>query len=205
MDLKLTDANGCTRGDTLWTPGEWRETSGKGELCGPGWLHYYHNATPELAAALDPIHAGIGRGRRLWRVEAGGKQLHEPLKSGASRMRVVEEVDGVTPPSVAALCRWAIAVARAIPSRTPIDEWEAWADAWLGGTRSAESAEAEAAEAAAAEAAGAAAAWAAARAARAAWAVAWAAESAAARRLEELARQADEIREVIPEWPEDES
>src|SRR3989304_4485465 len=69
---KLTDQQMRTYGDCQWTLGEWKETSGEGNLCGPGWLHFYTH--PLLAALLNPIHANI-QNPRLFRVEAEGATL----------------------------------------------------------------------------------------------------------------------------------
>ncbi len=186
LDLKLTDSRLRTYNGHQWTPGEWCETTGEGKLCGSGWIHYYNDATPALAVALNPIHANI-KNPRLFRVEVSGTQKHEALKSGTTRLRLIEELP-VPTISTEALVRWSILVVRLIPNREKIPEWESWVDAWLAGQdRSAASAAAaeeaaRAAEAAAwaAEAAAWAAAWAAARTARTAWAAARTARTAAA-------------------------
>ena len=71
---KLTRSNCTTRENTLWVPGEWRETSGIGSLCSSGWLHAYEH--PLLAILHNPIHAYIVN-PRLWEAEGAGKELRD--------------------------------------------------------------------------------------------------------------------------------
>ena len=174
---KLTDQNLQTHGGYQWEPGVARETDGEGNLCGPGWLHYYHD--PLLAVLLNPIHADI-EGPILWEAEAEG--LHRDdngLKGGCTRLTLIRQID---PPQITTeqRIRFGILCAKAVCDSP---EWNAWADRWLDGSdRSVETAwEAWAAAVATADAAAdAAAAEAAARAARAvAQATAWAAWEAA--------------------------
>src|SRR3990167_3031425 len=140
MNLKLTDQQLRTHNGHQWVVGEWHVASGEGELCGPGWIHYYEG-TSELAVALNPIHANIAN-PRLWRVEADGAIKHDHgIKAGCTRLRLVEELP-VPVISIAALARWAIYLVRAIPNRTRTPEWESWADLWLIGKRAKADAEA---------------------------------------------------------------
>lgn len=67
--IKLTDQNIRTYHGFQWTVGWWVETSGKGALCGPGWLHGYDDLL--LALFLNPIHAHI-QNPRTWRAETTG-------------------------------------------------------------------------------------------------------------------------------------
>ena len=48
---KLTDGDGQTRGGTQWGPGVSHSGTGKGELCGPGWIHAYEH--PLIAVLLN--------------------------------------------------------------------------------------------------------------------------------------------------------
>lgn len=170
---KLTDQKMQTRGGYQWEPGVPRETDGSGDLCGPGWLHYYHD--PLLAALLNPIHADIDA-PIMWEAEAEG--LHRDdngLKGGCTRLTLIRQID---PPQITTeqRIRFGILCAKAVCDSP---EWNAWADRWLDGSdRSVETAwEAWAAADATADAA---AAGAAARAARAvAQATAWTAWEAA--------------------------
>jgi hypothetical protein len=90
LKYKLTTKNMTTYDLCRWVVGETKITSGAGELCGSGWLHYYHS--PELAALLNPIHANIAN-PRLWEVKAEGKHLYDRgLKGGCTRMTLLREI-----------------------------------------------------------------------------------------------------------------
>ena len=184
---KLTDQNLQTYGSYQWEPGVARETDGNGGLCGPGWLHYYHD--PLLAVLLNPIHADIAN-PILWEAEAEG--LHRDdrgLKGGCTRLTLIRQID-LPQITTEHRIRFAILCAKTVCNDPA---WNRWADRWLDGSdrsvaaaeaawaaeRVAESAwAAEAADRAAAAAARAAEAAEAARAA--AWAAAWAARAARA-------------------------
>jgi hypothetical protein len=185
-----------------WQLSQQRETSGQGELCGPGWLHVYSD--PRVAVLLNPQHAAFSS-PRLFRATAEGVYRSDySLKAGVSRLTLVKELELPIYYSHVELVVFAILATRAIPGRKPVPEWEVWADSVLAtgqleteAARAARAAwaaaEAEAARAwAAAEAEAArAAAWAAARAAWAAWAAAEAeAARAAAGAAAEAARAA---------------
>ena len=88
--FKLTTATLTTHNGYQWEVGAWRETDGRGELCGPGWLHSY--SSPLVAVLHNPIHADI-RDFRLWRCEArGGFKDDRGLKQGTTQLRLVEEL-----------------------------------------------------------------------------------------------------------------
>ena len=87
---KLTDANMRTHNEFQWEVGKWVETSGEGELCGPGWIHCYHH--PLLAVLLNPIHANF-KHPRLFEAEVSGKSLDDRgLKIGWQKVRLLEEI-----------------------------------------------------------------------------------------------------------------
>ena len=200
---KLTNQNLQTHGGYQWEPGVARETDGEGNLCGPGWLHYYHD--PLLAVLLNPIHADI-EDPILWEAEAEGAHKDDNgLKGGCTRLTLIRQID-LPQFTTEQRIRFGILCAKAACADPA---WNAWADRWLSGAdmsvdaaaRAAWAAEraawAAARAAAAAERAAAAAAEraAAAAAARAAWAAAraaWAAERAAwaAERAERAAERA---------------
>jgi hypothetical protein len=170
---KLTDERGQTYGNTQWGPGVTHSGTGKGELCGPGFIHLYTDAL--LAVLLNPIHAHFAR-PRLWEAEGDVARTDRGLKVGCISATTVREVPL---PKVTTEQRvgFAILVALAV-CREP--SYVRWATAWLDNSDRTEEAARAAAEAAAAEAAEAA--WAAAEAraaAEAAWAAAEAAEAAA--------------------------
>jgi hypothetical protein len=177
---KLTDQNLQTHGGYQWEPGVARETDGEGNLCGPGWLHYYHD--PLLAVLLNPIHADI-EGPILWEAEADGLHRDDKgLKGGCTRLTLIRQID-LPQITTEHRIRFAILCAKTVCNDPA---WNRWADRWLDGSdRSQESAwaateaAARAARAARATEAAAEAAWAAERVAAAAWAEsAWAAEAA---------------------------
>jgi hypothetical protein len=131
--------------------GEWRETDGRGELCGPGWLHWYGG--PLLAALLNPIHGDFAS-PRLFEAEAGGAFRDDHgLKGGSTRLRIVTEIS-LPAVTTAQRVRFGILCVQAvICDRCP--PWSAWAVNWLDGSDRSE------------------------RAAVAAWAAAWAAAGVA--------------------------
>ena len=166
---KLTTKDITTYEGCQWVVGEWRETNGEGDLCGPGWLHCYSD--PLVALMHNPIHANIDK-PRLWRCEAEGAMKDDRgLKRGYTRLRLVEEMptEAVT---IRQRARYAILCTRAV-----LPVWHTWADAYMAGDVT----EADAA-------------WAAAEATWAAWATTEAAAAAEAAHLDlpALARQAME-------------
>ena len=185
---KLTDMNMKTYGGYPWALGKWNRTSGKGGLCGPGWLHAY--TSPVLAELLDPIHANF-REYRVFRGEASGPVISDRgLKGGYTNMRITEERPRrhITTEN---RIRFGIACACRVYTSA---EYRAWAGRWVSGADRTEAAARTAVRAArtaraaawatvvAAETAARAATWAAVaavRAARTAAAAAWATEVAA--------------------------
>ena len=175
---KLTNQNLQTHDGFQWVPGNWKKTSGGGDLCGPGWLHGY--CDPLVAIFMNPIHANISN-PILWQGEGCGKFLDDRgLKCGFTEMRIIKKIKPYkfTPEKLVE-----IAIVCAIESGYNDEDFISWACHWMDGSdRSAEAAEAWAASAwsvVGADVAGAAA-WAAAWAAvagAAAWAAAWAAEA----------------------------
>ncbi|MDD4352556.1 MAG: hypothetical protein PHU71_06315 [Candidatus Gracilibacteria bacterium] len=117
-----------THGGCQWTLGEWKETSGNGELCSDGWLHCY--SSPLLAVMLNPIHANISN-PRLFEIETDGRMLDDNgLKQGFTRMRLVREIPL---PEITTTQRIAFGILCA--KRVCRDaDWNTWADGWLSGT-----------------------------------------------------------------------
>jgi hypothetical protein len=185
---KLTNQNLQTHDGFQWVPGNWKKTSGGGDLCGPGWLHGY--CDPLVAIFMNPIHANISN-PILWQGEGCGKFLDDRgLKCGFTEMRIIKKIKPYkfTPEKLVE-----IAIVCAIESGYNDEDFISWACHWMDGSdRSAEAAAwaAQARAWSARAAAEAARAWAAraaakARAAARAWA-AWAARAA-----EEAARAAE--------------
>ena len=169
---KLTDKNDQTYGGCQWGEGVTVETSGEGELCGPGWTHWYTHSL--LAVLLNPIHGNFDlTTAHLWEGEGEVKKTDHGLKVGcqkATTLRRVELPEVTTEQRV----RFAILCAKEICNEPT---WINWADRWLSGEDRTE-VSAEWAAKAAAEAAEWAAEW-------AEWAE-WAAEAAKAADLLDL-------------------
>jgi len=124
---KITDLGMRTYYEFQWELGKWYETTGKGDLCSPGWFHFYND--PLVGMFLNPVHAGI-ENPRLFRAEVEGKFLDDNgLKCGYSRARLVEEL---TVPQISPVqrVRFAILCAKKVYKEK---EWNKWADNWLSG------------------------------------------------------------------------
>ena len=189
---KLTDENDQTRNGTQWGENVTHEADGLGDLCGPGWLHYYDD--PLLAVLHNPIHGNFDdKTMHLWEIEAEGAIKKEgQMKSGCTKMTTTQRINIPTITNKQRI-KYSILCALQVRQEKMFVEW---ANKWLSGEdQSEESAEeasvaAEAARAAAEAARAAAAeeeaAWAAAEAARvardarAAWSAAEAARDARA-------------------------
>lgn len=149
---KLTDENLRTHGNTQWVLGEWRETSGEGDLCGAGWLHAYRH--PLLAVLMNPVHAKISE-PKLFRCEWTGEvKSDHGLKIGVTRLRLVEQI---ALPAITTNERVRFGVLCAMRAYNE-EGWLRWARGWLdcsdrsaNAAWAAEAAEAEAAAARAAE------------------------------------------------------
>ena len=159
---KLTDGDGQTWGGTQWGPGVSHSGTGKGELCGPGWIHAYEH--PLVAVLMNPIHARF-RTPRLWEAEGEVGLRDGQIKCGCKALTTVREIPF---PSITTEMRVRFAIMCAAEVCACLS-WNAWADRWLSGE--------DRSEAAAGAAAGAA--WAAARASWAAYAAQAAAQTAA--------------------------
>ena len=144
IKYKLTDQQMRTHNGFQWELGKPVETSGEGDLCGPGWLHYYDD--PILAVLLNPIHANIAN-PRLFECSATGKhKLDRGLKGGCTQMTLNKELDL---PTLTRLNQVAFGILCALEVyRDPA--FVEWANAWISGNdRTKESADAAAAYAAA--------------------------------------------------------
>lgn len=129
---KLTTSDGRTRpgepNETRWTPREWVEVSGGGELCGPGWLHAYED--PLVGLFLNPIHADLPDDLIVWEAEGDGSVLRDgPLKLGVTRLRILRPVSIERPTTIQHVA-FAIECALAVNKDAA---FVAWAKAWLSG------------------------------------------------------------------------
>ncbi|MFH0983621.1 MAG: hypothetical protein V2A79_19060 [Planctomycetota bacterium] len=127
---KLTRSDRTTHGGMLWGRGVRNETSGEGELCGPGWVHWYHD--PLLAVLHVPIHVCFGPKARLWEAEAEGIIREEGyMKGGSTVLTTIREIP-LPVVTLAQRVRYAILCGQVeIGDDCPV--WSAWADDWLAG------------------------------------------------------------------------
>jgi len=87
---KLTDENGQSCEKTQWGPGVTHTASGKGELCGPGWISAYTH--PLLAVLFNPVHADIVN-PTLWRAEADNiAKSDRGLRVGVTSLTTIESL-----------------------------------------------------------------------------------------------------------------
>ncbi len=173
--ITLTDQNMQTHNEFQWELGVWKEAPGAGDLCSAGWLHAYEHG-PELAIALNPIHARI-KNPRVFRAVGSGRVLRDgQLKIGVQRLQLVEELPAPVI-GAEALARWAILCAREACRDAA---FLAWSDAWLSGEDRSQKAAVDVALADTVSRAAEAAAWSAVWVEEAAaWSAVWAARAAA--------------------------
>jgi hypothetical protein len=127
IGYKLTSQKMTTYGGTKWELGVTRTASGKGILCGSGWLHYYSD--PLLAILFNPIHANI-LNPRLFRCEASGKIMDDLCrKAGTTELTLIKEIDV---PEITLAQRIAFSI---LCSKKGYKDssWNSWADKWLSG------------------------------------------------------------------------
>jgi len=124
---KLTRQDNTTFGGCLWGEGVTHETSGEGNLCGPGWLHAYQH--PLVAVFMNPIHADLSC-PKLWECLGEGEYRNDHgLKCGFTRLTTVRKLPL---PWVTKEQRVAFAILCAKEAcKDP--EWTVWANNWLRG------------------------------------------------------------------------
>jgi hypothetical protein len=121
--FKLTDEHDRTFGGCQWGEGVEHMTSGKGELCGPGWLHAYTD--PLVAVLLNPIHANFNNAH-LWEADGDVGAEHN-LKVGCTRLTTVRRLDM---PEIGVEQRVRFAVLCALETNSN-PAFVAWARGWL--------------------------------------------------------------------------
>ena len=87
---KLTDEKHQTYGGCQWGENVTHETSGEGNLCGPGWLHAY--TSPELAVLLNSIHADF-KSPVLWEAEGEIEKSDCGLKFGTRKLTTLKRIE----------------------------------------------------------------------------------------------------------------
>jgi hypothetical protein len=126
--FKLTDHKGQTHGQTQWGPGATHSGTGKGDLCGPGWIHFYDG--PLLAVFLNPVHAAFPS-PRLWECRVSGKILEDHgLKFGAQTLTTLREIP-VPEVTLEHRVRFAIFCALEVCEDS---QFRGWVDRWLDGS-----------------------------------------------------------------------
>jgi hypothetical protein len=111
---------------TRWVIGEKQTASGKGNLCGRGWLHAYIH--PLLANFLNPIHANFSN-PRLFECEGFIGKDDNGLKIGCTELTILKEIplDKISTNQRVAFC---ILCAKEVYNN---EEWNTWANNWLSG------------------------------------------------------------------------
>ena len=86
---KLTDGNSQTMNKTQWGENVTHSGTGKGRLCGPGYIHAYEH--PLLAAFLHPIHVGFHT-LQLWEAEGEVAKREGQLKCGCVTLTTIKQI-----------------------------------------------------------------------------------------------------------------
>ena len=120
---KLTDENNQTYNQTQWGENITHTASGKGEMCGPGWLHAYRD--PLLAILMNSTHANFAN-PRLWEAE-GEVEKDDGLKVGCRQLTTTRRLYLPTITNVQ-LIKFTILCTQEI---YPDIIWNKWADNWL--------------------------------------------------------------------------
>ena len=138
VNQQLTTFNGCQ-----WKIGIPKETSGEGDLCSSGWLHYYHD--PLLAVLLNPIHADIHNPRLFTCLVEGGQKDDRGLKGGCTKLTLIKEI-----PLPVVTKNQKIAFGILCAQQVYSDNggvWDNWAEKWLSGEDRSEKSRVDAADA----------------------------------------------------------
>jgi hypothetical protein len=125
---KLTDENGCTRGNTQWGEGVKHVAIGTkdGPLCSDSWIHAYEH--PLLAVLLNRIHADFCS-PQLWEAKGRIGKRDGQLKCCCRSLTTIRRMEL---PTITAEQRVRFAIACAWPQYTHRG-WRAWALDWLSG------------------------------------------------------------------------
>ena len=123
---KLTNENDQTHGGMQWGENVTHTASGKGELCGPGFIHAYTD--PVLAVLLNPIGADF-RNPHLWIAEGKIVKDDRGLKCGTVKLTTVRRMDLPTVTTVHRIA-FAILCTKQVYANK---QWNQWADKWLSG------------------------------------------------------------------------
>ena len=125
--FKLTDENGETFNQTRWAIGTTHSGTGKGDLCGEGWIYVYTD--PLLAVLLNSIHADFIRPRLFKGVGSGKAKSDDGLKVGVETFTATEELP-LPVVTTKQRVRFGILCAISVYSEP---NFVRWATAWLAG------------------------------------------------------------------------
>ena len=123
---KLTDQDMRTHNGFQWTLNKEETASGKGGLCGPGFLHAYTD--PLLAILLNPIHADI-KSPRLFKGTGTVSKTDNGLKIGCTEMTLTEEMELPVINIVQRIAFGILCTKEVYKDK----DWNTWADNWLSG------------------------------------------------------------------------
>jgi hypothetical protein len=134
---KLTDADGCTKGNGKgryhWTPGEWHEAPTLGPICNNENTGFHYYSSPHLAVMMNPAHGCYDlKTAQLWSCKVEDAQT-DGTKSKARRLRLIERVEL---PRMTLEQRIYCAIQCMLLSGwmwRGRAEWVRWAEGWISG------------------------------------------------------------------------
>jgi hypothetical protein len=121
---KLTDEKNQTHNRTQWGINVTHETSGKGELCGSGWIHAY--TSPLLAAFLNVIHADFKK-PILWEARGRIGKTNTGLKAGCKKLTTIKQIPLPKITSEQKIKFAILCVKKVYKGKA----WNIWADNWI--------------------------------------------------------------------------
>jgi hypothetical protein len=125
--FKLTTQELTTYNGTKWEIGVAKESSGVGNICSSGWLHFYD--CPYLAILLNPVHAKYTNPRLFEAIAERKIKEDNGLKFGCTKLTLVQEL-GIPEITLNQKVAFGILCTREICKDT---QWLLWAENWLSG------------------------------------------------------------------------
>lgn len=123
---KLTDKNDQTRGGCQWGENVSHTTDGSGELCGPGFTHWYTH--PLLAVLFNMLHGRYDLSTaHLWEGEGEVVKTNYGLKVGCTTARTIRRIPI---PEVSITQKKAFYVLAKMQLKQS-EAWLSWMTAWL--------------------------------------------------------------------------
>lgn len=88
---KLTHKDDQTYNGCQWGENTTHTTSGEGNLCSPGWIHFYTD--PLLAVLLNPIHGSFNTDTmHLWEGKCKIEKEDRGLKHGTTQFTTIKQI-----------------------------------------------------------------------------------------------------------------